>query len=36
VCACHRVVDHRRIVIGAFSGARVTAGLFTLLPGQIV
>ena len=32
----HRVVDHRRIMIGVFSGALVIAGLFTLLPGRIM
>jgi uncharacterized membrane protein len=32
----HRVVDHRRIMIGIFSGALVIAGLFTLLPGRIM
>ena len=32
----HRVTDHRRIMIGVFSGALVVAGLFTLLPGRIM
>ncbi len=32
----HRVIDHRRIMIGVFSGALVIAGLFTLLPGRIM
>ena len=32
----HRVTDHRRIMIGIFSGALVVAGLFTLLPGRII
>lgn len=32
----HRVADHRRIMIGLFSGALVVAGLFTLLPGRIM
>jgi uncharacterized membrane protein len=32
----HRVVDHRRVMIGIFSGALVIAGLFTLLPGRIM
>ena len=32
----HRVVDHRRIMIGIFCGALVIAGLFTLLPGRIM
>ena len=32
----HRVKDHRRIMIGVFSGALVVAGLFTLLPGRIM
>ena len=32
----HRVVDHRRVMIGVFSGALVIAGLFTLLPGRIM
>ncbi len=32
----HRVVDHRRVMIGLFSGALVIAGLFTLLPGRIM
>jgi len=32
----HRVVDHRRVMIGLFSGALVIAGLFTLLPGHIM
>jgi uncharacterized membrane protein len=32
----HRVVDHRRIMIGLFSGASVRAGLITLLPGRIM
>jgi uncharacterized membrane protein len=32
----HRVADHRRIMIGIFSGALVVAGLFTLLPGRIM
>ena len=32
----HRVMDHRRIMIGIFSGALVVAGLFTLLPGRIM
>ena len=32
----HRVADHRRIMIGLFSGALVVAGLFTLLPGRII
>ncbi|WP_298261393.1 DUF2306 domain-containing protein [Bradyrhizobium sp.] len=32
----HRVVDHRRVMIGIFSGALVVAGLFTLLPGRIM
>lgn len=32
----HRVIDHRRIMIGIFSGALVIAGLFTLLPGRIM
>jgi uncharacterized membrane protein len=32
----HRVIDHRRIMIGVFSGALVVAGLFTLLPGRIM
>jgi uncharacterized membrane protein len=32
----HRVADHRRIMISAFSGALVIAGLFTLLPGRIM
>lgn len=32
----HRVADHRRIMIGVFSGALVVAGLFTLLPGRIM
>jgi uncharacterized membrane protein len=36
-CAhCHRVIDHRGIMIGVFSGALVIAGLFTLLPGRIM
>jgi len=29
-------VDHRRVMIGIFSGALVIAGLFTLLPGRIM
>jgi uncharacterized membrane protein len=32
----HRVTDHRRIMISAFSGALVIAGLLTLLPGRIM
>jgi uncharacterized membrane protein len=32
----HRVAEHRRIMIGLFSGALVIAGLFTLLPGRIM
>ena len=32
----HRVVDHRRVMIGVFSGALVIAGLFTLLPGRML
>jgi uncharacterized membrane protein len=32
----HRVIDHRRVMIGIFSGALVVAGLFTLLPGRIM
>jgi uncharacterized membrane protein len=32
----HRVTDHRRVMIGIFSGALVIAGLFTLLPGRIM
>lgn len=32
----HRVVSHRRVMIGLFSGALVIAGLFTLLPGRIM
>jgi len=32
----HRVINHRRIMIGVFSGALVVAGLFTLLPGRIM
>jgi uncharacterized membrane protein len=32
----HRVADHRRIMIGVFSGALVIAGLFTLAPGRIM
>jgi len=32
----HRVADHRRIMILTFSGALVTAGLFTLVPGRIM
>ena len=32
----HRVVNHRRVMIGIFSGALVIAGLFTLLPGRIM
>ena len=32
----HRVVDHRRVMIGVFSGALVVAGLLTLLPGRIM
>jgi uncharacterized membrane protein len=32
----HRVTDHRRIMIGLFSGALFVAGLFTLLPGRIM
>ena len=32
----HRVVDHRRVMIGLFSGALVIAGVFTLLPGRIM
>jgi uncharacterized membrane protein len=32
----HHVADHRRIMIGLFSGALVIAGLFTLLPRRIM
>ena len=32
----HRVIAHRSIMIGVFSGALVIAGLFTLLPGRIM
>ena len=32
----HRVANHRRVMIGLFSGALVVAGLFTLLPGRIM
>jgi uncharacterized membrane protein len=32
----HRVIAHRAIMIGVFSGALVIAGLFTLLPGRIM
>jgi uncharacterized membrane protein len=32
----HRVVEHRTFMISIFSGALVTTGLFTLLPGRIV
>jgi uncharacterized membrane protein len=32
----HRVIDHRRVMIGIFSGALVVAGLFTLVPGRIM
>jgi len=32
----HRVAEHRRVIIGIFSGAVVVAGLFTLLPGRIM
>jgi len=32
----HQVKDHRRIMIGIFSGALVVAGLLTLLPGRIM
>jgi uncharacterized membrane protein len=32
----HQVADHRRVMIGLFSGALVIAGLFTLLPGRIM
>ncbi len=32
----HRVADHRRIMISAFCGGLVIAGLFTLLPGRIM
>jgi uncharacterized membrane protein len=32
----HHVRDHRRIMIGIFSGGLVIAGLFTLVPGRIM
>jgi uncharacterized membrane protein len=32
----HHVTDHKRAMIGIFSGALVVAGLFTLLPGRIM
>ena len=32
----HHVTDHKRAMIGIFSGAPVVAGLFTLLPGRIM
>jgi len=36
IAHCHRVADHRRIMILIFSGALVIAGLFTLVPGRIM
>jgi uncharacterized membrane protein len=32
----HRVVTHRRAMIGLFAGALVIAGAFTLVPGRIM
>jgi uncharacterized membrane protein len=32
----HRVVQHRRTMIGIFFGALVVAGLFTLVPGRMM
>ena len=33
---CHRVADHRRIMIFIFIGALVIAGLFTFVPGRVM
>jgi uncharacterized membrane protein len=32
----HRVLSHRRVMIGMFLGALVVAGLFTLVPGRLM
>jgi len=32
----HQVPEHRRAMIGIFTGALVVAGLFTLLPGRVM
>jgi uncharacterized membrane protein len=36
VWMAHRATDHRRIMILIFFGAFVIAGLFTLVPGQVM
>ena len=32
----HRVTDHRKAMIGLFTGALVIAGIFTFWPGRIM
>jgi uncharacterized membrane protein len=32
----HRVKDHRKAMVGLFTGALVIAGLFTFWPGRIM